>query len=202
MQLSALVHPDKAPDDARAADAFQEVRKAYEQLQDAARRSIVVAHIDNVLKSVRRERRKRIKAGTPEASLPPLDEELARETRKLFAEMEQRRRTAEARLKAEAAREVQKQMDEVESSREEFKVEAAWAEGREARKESWQSFNEAAARKKRRLEAGGEDNADGAAASAGTGLSAAEVARFGASAAVQSRGGLAGAADEYKRKWR
>jgi hypothetical protein len=81
-RISALVHPDKCAH-ARASDAFQEVKKAYDALQDPNRRRIAAGLIHGVLREVRKERRAaaaRLQAAGlfgDLARLPPLGEAVA-----------------------------------------------------------------------------------------------------------------------------
>jgi DnaJ homolog subfamily C member 8 len=190
-RLSALVHPDKnASQPERAADAFNEVRRAQETLLDGAKRAAVLAVIAGAAKEARRARRRKLRTGVPESVLPPAEEALAVETRKAFAEREMRRRNYEARIKAEAAREAAAEYDAAAAAKEEHKASEAWAAGREKRMEDWQSFQ--GAKRRRTGEAGGDAAADGAGGSAasggGPGLS--DVLRFGAGVS------------DYKRRWR
>lgn len=175
-KLSALVHPDKNVGDDRANDAFNEVRKAQETLLDGAKRNIIIAVIKQAHKGVKKVRRRKLRAGVPESSLPPLDSELLRETRKAFAEREMRRRNYENRVKAEAAREAAEEFEAQQAAKEEHKAETEWATGRDRRMESWQSFQHT---KKRKL---GEDGA----------TMQSDAIRFAAGANVP----------DYKKKWR
>ena len=144
-RISALVHPDKC-DHPRASDAFQEVKKAYDALQDPNKRRIAAGLIHVTLRDIRKERRRAISkleaAGlfAELARLPPLGEVEATEVRKAFAEVEHRKATYEARIKSIAAREAEEAAEEHERQVEAAKADVAWAEGREARVEQWRSF--------------------------------------------------------------
>lgn len=189
-RLSALVHPDKNTNDSdRAGDAFNEVRKAQELALDGPKRNVTIAMIKTAQKEVRKVRRRKLRAGVPEALLPNLDSELLKATRKAFAEREMRRRNYEARVKAEAAREAAEEFDKSAAMVEEHKAEQDWASRRESRMESWQSFQAA---KKRKLGEGETLVSD--------------AIRFGAAG---SGGGGAGGGDasgasapDYKKRWR
>ena len=192
-RLSALVHPDKNAGDAvRAGDAFNMLRNAQEAALDPTKRTIACALMAASEKLVRKARRRRLRAGAPEASLPPLAEEISRETRKAFAEREMRRRNYEARIKAEAMREAAAEFESVEEAAAQQKAEAAWASGRDRRMEGWQSWQTVAA-KKRKL---------------GEGETAVpEALRFGSgtkAAAGEDGGPLTGAAllPDYKLRWK
>jgi curved DNA-binding protein CbpA len=96
-----------------ASDAFQEVKKAYDALLDPNKRRITAGLVHVTLREVRRERRKAVArleaAGLfgELARLPALAEVEAREVRKAFADVEHRKATYEARIKAIAAREAE-----------------------------------------------------------------------------------------------
>lgn len=60
-KLSALVHPDKC-DDPRAQDAFQEVKRAYEQMQNSERKELCITLIEQATENVKKERKKLVRA--------------------------------------------------------------------------------------------------------------------------------------------
>jgi DnaJ family protein C protein 8 len=164
-RISALVHPDKCAH-ARANDAFQAVKAAYDALLEPNKRRIAAGMVDNAAKEAGRERRAReakLRAAglfADLAALPPLADAVRTATRKAFAEAEHRRVTYEARVKAAAAREAEEAAAAHEAQVEAAKADVAWAEGSAARMASWQAFEgalAAGAKKRRRVEGGGEE---------------------------------------------
>lgn len=158
-RLSALVHPDKHAGDARAPDAFQEVKKARDVLiNEPTRRLVIVAAIEHATQLARRARKRDAAAAAERAkggaagrggtaaappALEPLEAYITRECRKAFADMEFRRRQFEARAKKQAEREVTAEADAAAAAAAEAAAEAAWAEGAVDRMSAWQSFQAA-----------------------------------------------------------
>jgi len=158
-RLGALVHPDKNLWDTEAARAaFDEVRRAAEALADAGRRRAVLTVIAGAYRAARKLWRRQGGGGSGGAAAGPssaaqasqaaLEELRRRETRRAFAEAEQRKRGHEARVKAEARREAEQEAAEEDEAAAERAADAAWAAGREGRAEHWASFR---AVKRRRL---------------------------------------------------
>ena len=199
-RISALVHPDKCSHSA-ASDAFQEVKKAYDALLDPNKRRITAGLVHVTLREVRRERRKAVArleaAGLfgELARLPALAEVEAREVRKAFADVEHRKATYEARIKAIAAREAEEAAAAHERQVEEARADVAWAEGREARAGQWREFGaalegggggKAAAGVKRPREEGEEGAGGEGGGAAGAAAAAAAAAAPVAAAATSS----------------
>jgi DnaJ family protein C protein 8 len=182
-RISGLVHPDKCRHE-RASDAFQAVKKAYDALQDPNKRRLSAALIHNVLAELKKTRKKR---GTWVAESE--EAEVLREVRKAFADVEQRRRNYEARIKAQAEREATAAADAHEAQVEAAKSDVEWAKGRDERKANWHSF-EGPEGKRRKMGDGG--------------LHSSDAMRFGAgtSHGPEKRGAGEAAPPEHKKKWR
>jgi DnaJ family protein C protein 8 len=149
-KLSALVHPDRHPEEAeRASIAFQELKKAHDCLVihlDAtllSRRNIVVGTLHQTTLRAKKEYKKQQSSSHRGGQVTGLtwQEFISRETRKAFAEMEQRRRNYEVRLKEHARREVEEQFEQQEEARLRREVEEDWDTKREERVDSWRSFS-------------------------------------------------------------
>lgn len=238
-RISALVHPDKCSHE-RASDAFQEVKRAYDALLDPNRRRLAAGLIHNTIKEVKKNRKKRgaasatgaplaapgtrgsaaasSAAAQPAVHLETEDEEIMREVRKAFADVEQRRRNYENRVKVQAEREAEAAADELQSQSEQAKADQEWAKGRDTRKVAWEQF--AGDGKRRKLGEGGLHVSD--ALRFGTGQTSFGPQRLGADAPTGSgagtgAGGAAGgtassaagpklgpgmSAEDHKRKWR
>jgi len=203
-RLSALVHPDKNAADEQARDAFEAVKAAAEALGDVSRRKVYGAIMSSAIKLARRARREAVKAAGPsgEATVDPLAEFVSRESRKAFAEREQRKRSYEARMKAEAKREVEEELRAEEEAAAERAADAEWAKGRDRRAEAWAAYKESEA-KRRKIGEGGSGSGGGG----GGGLVLNAAARFGTrgaadkpSAGAASSGG--DAASDYRKTWR
>jgi DnaJ homolog subfamily C member 8 len=148
-KLSALVHPDRHPEDAdRASTAFQELKRAHDCLvthTDAtllSRRNIVVGTLHQTTLRAKKEYKKLNSSSSMQHThtLLSLQEFITRETRKAFAEMEQRKRNYETRLKEHARREVEEQFEQQEEARLRREIEEEWDTKREDRVDSWRSF--------------------------------------------------------------
>jgi DnaJ family protein C protein 8 len=140
-RLSALVHPDKNAADDRANEAFQDVKKAFDLLMDRNRREVYISTVEDAMRAARRARRKLLRDGTMrKEQLPPIDEDYVKQVRKAFAELEQRKRNFEVRMKAEAKREIEEEMEAAEHAKAEAVSEREWATGRERRADGWKQF--------------------------------------------------------------
>ena len=160
-------------------NSYQEVKRAAEALQVHATRTVAVATIEQATREARKARRRLIRGGAPESTLPPWEDALVAETRKAFAEKEHRRRNYERRMKAEHVREAEEVVAEHEAMMTQHKQEQEWAKGRDARMGNWVSFS---GKRKRTVGDGGDGP---------TILS--DALRFG---------GAGGSEKDYKKRWR
>jgi thymidylate kinase len=58
-----MVHPDKLRDMENAREAFEQVKTAYQKLQDEKQRGVVVLNIEYILEEFNKERRRLISKG-------------------------------------------------------------------------------------------------------------------------------------------
>ena len=144
-RLSGLVHPDKQPGDTRAPTAFQEVKKAYDTLMDPARRLVVDAVARDAVRRAKLAAKAAAaarggpgKRGPPPP--PPSAEDVLRATRAAFAELEQRKKSFEHRVKAAAVRDGAAAAEVVATEVAGNAAEKVWRAGEEARKASWEAF--------------------------------------------------------------
>jgi hypothetical protein len=158
-----------------------QVKKASEAVQDHAKHTIAVATIEAARREAHKHRRRAVRAGTPEASLPPFDETLLAETRKAFADKEQRRRNYEKRMKAETVREAEEAAAEHEEMMLAHRSEQEWSKGRDQRMGNWASFTT-----QKRKRAVGD----------GSGTVLNDALRFG------SKGSATAPEKDYKKRWR
>jgi DnaJ homolog subfamily C member 8 len=85
-KLSLLVHPDKNLGVEDCQIAFDEVKRAYEELCDDAKRDLVIDTIDNTRANVAKERRRLIRKGMKEEDFEEtLEVAQAKEVMKAFA---------------------------------------------------------------------------------------------------------------------
>ncbi|KAF0692417.1 Aste57867_16511 [Aphanomyces stellatus] len=139
-KLSAMVHPDKNPD-IRAREAFEEIKKAYEQMTNDDRRKNCVRMIDNAIESVETERRKQLKKFKAD-DLPDLDGLKEKAVLKAFAESENRRRNVEQRELKQRRREAEQEDELKEKERAVYQHDKDWsqAERRDKRMGNWLGF--------------------------------------------------------------
>jgi curved DNA-binding protein CbpA len=152
--LSLLVHPDKCPNDPnRAKDAFEQVRKAMKQMNDADKRRHVRALIEQGMKQGRRdydvERSNRNGldnnnhdangGGDEEGGLARAQN---RATMRIFAEIEHTRRDIERRKRDFEQRERSQEDEEKARERNEREYDKRWKEGerQEKRVGNWRDF--------------------------------------------------------------
>ena len=144
--LSLLVHPDKCPaDPARAKAAFEEVRKAMAQLNDADKRRHARALVERGRKQGQREWEQERKA-TGKAGGGDGGEGLAwrqtKATMKIFAEIESKRRNIDERKRKYEQRERAQEDEEKGKEKKEREHDKRWRKGErvEQRVGSWRSF--------------------------------------------------------------
>lgn len=155
-KLSTMIHPDKN-DHPRAGDAFNEVKQANERLLDPNARRIAAGMFHNAVRALEKKRRRAgadstsknapmstkllaSQVGAVGPGLPFSDEAMAVAVRAAFAEAENRRRTFEARVKRDNNDKVQEAKDEMERQKAKAQEDRLWSQGREERKQGWQTF--------------------------------------------------------------
>jgi DnaJ family protein C protein 8 len=143
--LSLLVHPDKNSDDpVRAKTAFEQVRKAMNQMNDVDKRKHVRALIEEGMKQGKRDWKEECsKSGKVD---PDNEEGLAqaqsKATMKIFAEIEQKRREIERRKRKFEQRERAQEDEEKKKETDERRFHKEWREGERVDKRvgNWRDF--------------------------------------------------------------
>ncbi|KAL6055775.1 DnaJ (Hsp40), subfamily C, member 8 [Balamuthia mandrillaris] len=170
-RISRLVHPDRNPENPRAQDAFEEVNKAYKQLQDEKElefcKEVVreaIARVEEAIKerkkeakrmlALKRQNEEGIEGGTEEGATRTklvIEEEEDDEkfhqavrvmTCKIFVELNEKRKRA---IEVDAAHKKRKREEELarlKRYQEEAEYEKLWEEGREQRVEGWRRFQQ------------------------------------------------------------
>ncbi|KAL6043685.1 DnaJ (Hsp40), subfamily C, member 8 [Balamuthia mandrillaris] len=170
-RISRLVHPDRNPENPRAQDAFEEVNKAYKQLQDEKElefcKEVVreaIARVEEAIKERKKEAKRALalkrqneggtEGGTEEGATRTklvIEEEEDDEkfhqavrvmTCKIFVELNEKRKRA---IEVDAAHKKRKREEELarlKRYQEEAEYEKLWEEGREQRVEGWRRFQQ------------------------------------------------------------
>ena len=144
--LSLLVHPDKCLDDpARAKLAFEQVRKAMNQMNDTDKRRHVRALIDEGMKQGKRNWDvEKSKHGMMSAEMEKqgLKNAQSKATMKIFAEIERKRRDVERRKRQYEQRERAQEDEERARERQEMEHDKKWKETNRVDKRvgNWRSF--------------------------------------------------------------
>lgn len=162
--LAALVHPDKNVDP-RARDAFEEVNKAHQQLMNKDRRQLCVALIQQAKEEVRKRRKKELKRGIKEAQMNPLEHDVMVETRKMFADIDRRKKRYETGMQKDVERQIYKETDRVDKIKQEARNYQTWSKTREKRVGDWRDFAKHG-KKRRVVKVDSLDKADAAAGAA------------------------------------
>ena len=143
--LSLLVHPDKCLDDpVRAKTAFEQVRKAMNQMNDVDKRKHVRALIDEGMKQGKRDWKEEC---SKSSNVHPdneggLAQAQSKATMKIFAEIEQKRREIERRKRKFEQRERAQEDDEKKKETDERRFHNEWREGERVDKRvgNWRDF--------------------------------------------------------------
>uniref|UniRef100_A0A8D1THF7 DnaJ homolog subfamily C member 8 n=1 Tax=Sus scrofa TaxID=9823 RepID=A0A8D1THF7_PIG len=146
-QLSILVHPDKNQDDAdRAQKAFEAVDKAYKLLLDQEQKKraldVIQAGKEYVEHTVK-ERKKQLKKEGKPTNVEEDDPELVtvyKQTMKLFAELEIKRKEREAKEMHERKRQREEEIEAQEKAKREREWQKNFEESRDGRVDSWRNF--------------------------------------------------------------
>ncbi len=149
-KMSVKVHPDKLHDVKNAKEAFEEVKSAYNKLLNDDQRKTIILHIEEVRDTTTKERRKLVIKGMKDSDLPPLEEEIAKNTMKRFADIELQRRRSEYLAHAYNNRDRMLEDEKKEIEKIESDMEKEWSEigRREKRVDNWRSFQVAPDAKK------------------------------------------------------
>ncbi|XP_030644986.1 dnaJ homolog subfamily C member 8 [Chanos chanos] len=148
-QLSILVHPDKNQDDAdRAQQAFEAVDKAYKLLLDAEQKKRAIdviqagrEYVEHMMKEKRKQLKKEGKPLVVEEDDPELFRQAVyKQTMKLFAELEIKRKEREAKEMHERKRQREEEIETQERAKREREWQKNFEETRDGRVDSWRNF--------------------------------------------------------------
>ncbi|MBN3297725.1 DNJC8 protein, partial [Amia calva] len=148
-QLSILVHPDKNQDDPeRAQKAFEAVDKAYKLLLDSEqkKRAVDVIHagkeyVEHTMKEKKKQLKKEGKPTVVEEDDPELFRQAVyKQTMKLFAELEIKRKEREAKDMHERKRQREEEIEAQEKAKREREWQKNFEETRDGRVDSWRTF--------------------------------------------------------------
>ncbi|KAM9497087.1 dnaJ homolog subfamily C member 8 [Clarias gariepinus] len=147
--LSILVHPDKNQDDAdRAQQAFEAVDKAYKLLlePEQKKRAVDVIHAGKeYIEHNMNQKRKQLKKDGKPTVIEEDDPEVFRQavykqTMKLFAELEIKRKEREAKEMHERKRQREEEIETQEKAKREKEWQKNFEESRDGRVDSWRNF--------------------------------------------------------------
>ncbi|XP_069612750.1 dnaJ homolog subfamily C member 8 [Ranitomeya imitator] len=150
-QLSILVHPDKNQDDPeRAQKAFEAVDKAYKRLLDAEQKKraldvIQAGHeyIEHIVKEKKKQLKKEGKTIDVEEDDPEIFKQAVyKQTMKLFAELEIKRKEREAKEMHERKRQREEEIETQEKAKREREWQKNFEESRDGRVDSWRNFQQ------------------------------------------------------------
>ncbi|OXB74753.1 UNVERIFIED_CONTAM: hypothetical protein H355_003640 [Colinus virginianus] len=148
-QLSILVHPDKNQDDAdRAQKAFEAVDKAYKLLldQEQKKRALDVIqagkeYVEHTVKEKKKQLKKDGKPPNVEEDDPEVFKQAVyKQTMKLFAELEIKRKEREAKEMHERKRQREEEIEAQEKAKREREWQKNFEESRDGRVDSWRNF--------------------------------------------------------------
>uniref|UniRef100_A0A3B3ZA80 J domain-containing protein n=1 Tax=Periophthalmus magnuspinnatus TaxID=409849 RepID=A0A3B3ZA80_9GOBI len=148
-ELSILVHPDKNQDDPdRAQQAFEAVDKAYKQLLDPEQKKRAVDVIQagrEYIEHMVSEKKKKLKKEGKDQTVEEDDPEVFRQavykqTMKLFAELEIKRKEREAKDMHERKRAREEEIEAAEKAKREREWQKNFEETRDGRVDSWRNF--------------------------------------------------------------
>ncbi|MCI4381531.1 hypothetical protein PGIGA_G00252930 [Pangasianodon gigas] len=148
-QLSILVHPDKNQDDVdRAQQAFEAVDKAYKLLLDPEqkKRAMDVIHAGKeYIEHNMNQKRKQLKKDGKSTVIEEDDPEVFRQavykqTMKLFAELELKRKEREAKEMHERKRQREEEIETQERAKREKEWQKNFEDSRDGRVDSWRNF--------------------------------------------------------------
>ncbi|XP_051991854.1 dnaJ homolog subfamily C member 8-like [Xyrauchen texanus] len=148
-QLSILVHPDKNQDDVdRAQLAFEAVDKAYKLLlePDQKKKALDVIHagreyIEHMMTQKKKQLKKDGKSTDVEEDNPEVFRQAVyKQTMKLFAELEIKRKERDAKDMHERKRQREEEIETHEKAKREREWQKNFEETRDGRVDSWRNF--------------------------------------------------------------
>ncbi|KAG8451184.1 hypothetical protein GDO86_003440 [Hymenochirus boettgeri] len=148
-QLSILVHPDKNQDDPdRAQKAFEAVDKAYKCLLDPEQKKRAIdviqagqEYIEHTVKEKKKQLKKEGKPLIVEEDDPEVFKQAVyKQTMKLFAELEIKRKEREAKDMHERKRQREEEIEAQEKVKREREWQKNFEESRDGRVDSWRNF--------------------------------------------------------------
>ena len=143
--LSLLVHPDKCLDDpVKAKTAFEQVRKAMNQMNNIDKRKHIRALIEEGMKQGKRDWQEEC-SNSDNVQLnneEGLGQAQKKATMRIFAEIEQKRREVERRKRKFEQRERAQEDDEKKKESDELRFQKEWREGERVDKRvgNWRDF--------------------------------------------------------------
>ncbi|XP_056308597.1 dnaJ homolog subfamily C member 8 [Danio aesculapii] len=148
-QLSILVHPDKNQDDPeRAQQAFEAVDKAYKMLLDGEHKKKVLdviqagkEYVEHMVSQKKKQLKKDGKAIIVEEDDPEMFRQAVyKQTMKLFAELEIKRKEREAKDMHERKRQREEEIEAQEKVKRDREWQKNFEETRDGRVDSWRTF--------------------------------------------------------------
>ncbi|CAH2221791.1 dnaJ homolog subfamily C member 8 [Pelobates cultripes] len=148
-QLSILVHPDKNQDDPeRAQKAFEAVDKAYKCLLDPEQKKraldVIQAgqeYVEHIVKERKKQLKKEGKSLIVEEDDPEVFKQAVyKQTMKLFAELEIKRKEREAKEMHERKRQREEEIETQEKAKRDREWQKNFEESRDGRVDSWRNF--------------------------------------------------------------
>lgn len=153
-KLSTLVHPDKCLEIEEARDAFEEVKKAYNQLMDEERRAWCIATIQQTQKRTIKDRKHKLSKGMTLQELGSEQAAIQKAIMMEFAEVEMRKKNAEKH--AQAFKQYEQQMEDEERLKQqrEMEFDATWTaeDRREGRVGNWRDFQKGPGAKRAKVQ--------------------------------------------------
>ncbi|XP_054909753.1 dnaJ homolog subfamily C member 8 [Poeciliopsis prolifica] len=147
--LSILVHPDKNQDDPeRAQKAFEVVDKSYKLLLDPEQKKRAVdviqagkEYVEHMVKQKKKQLKKDGKPQDVEEDDPDMFRQAVyKQTMKLFAELEIKRKEREAKEMHERKRAREEEIEAAEKAKREREWQKNFEESRDGRVDSWRTF--------------------------------------------------------------
>ncbi|KAK8794646.1 hypothetical protein WA158_001627 [Blastocystis sp. Blastoise] len=140
-KMSSKVHPDVCQLE-NTRYAFEAVKEAAKMLEDRKNKDNCISIIAEARNNVIKERRRLREKGIDVDATSNEDEEIEKETMKLFAEEEQKRRQADQYKIIYKRREIEEANKEIEKSKEMMKMQEEWTKTRDKRVESWRDYKQ------------------------------------------------------------
>ncbi|MEE6484883.1 hypothetical protein FKM82_014090 [Ascaphus truei] len=161
-QLSILVHPDKNQDDVeRAQKAFEAVDKAYKRLLDPEQKKraldVIQAgqeYIEHFVKEKKKQLKKEGKSViVEEDDSDVFKQAVYKQTMKLFAELEIKRKERETKEMHERKRQREEEIEVQEKAKRDREWQKNFEESRDGRVDSWRNFQAHSSGKKKEKKA-------------------------------------------------